>query len=93
MVRREGNKQVARDQKRIITNCGRTMSGGGYITRRSGERERITTYDNKAKTRETRDAKHWSGTEEGGEEEGTKSRMQNQKEGGLGVSHKRVARI
>ena len=43
-------------------------------------REGIAAYDNKAGTRETRDAKHWR-QDQKKEERRTKSQMQNQKEG------------
>jgi len=49
-VKETDNGQVERDRKRIKTHCRRTVSGEGYITRRSERgmgRERIATYDNK----------------------------------------------
>lgn len=56
------------------------------------------TYDNKARTKETGDAKHWRRDQKGGERErgtGDKKPYAKPKEGvgGLGVSRKRVARI
>ena len=65
LERRHTNRQDERDRKRIVTNCRRTVSGKDITrTRRNGERKvgrkgRIATYDNKARTKETGDAKHW----------------------------------
>lgn len=53
-----------------------------------GRRGRITRYDNKARTRETEDAKHWrDGTQKGGRREDKEPYAKPKGRcGGLGVS-------
>lgn len=51
--RRQTNRQDERP-KRIVTNCRtKTVSGKDIARKRRDGRERITAYDNKARTRES----------------------------------------
>jgi hypothetical protein len=87
-----------RIERRVTTISRRRVSGEGYITRRSGRgrerREIIVTYDNKARTKEARDAKHWRRDQKRrGREDKKPYAKPKGRCGCLGVSRKRGARI